>query len=317
MDNEVILSVRNLVKHYSSRKGLFGTGKPRITKAVDGVDLDLHRGEIACIVGQSGSGKSTLLLSIMRLVRPASGKVIFNGTDLVTADARSLARARRDIQMVFQDSYGSLDPYMNVVDTIAEPVRLYNRRGLLEKKLDPYDIEMLALTMMDSVGLERNIAKAGVDTLSGGQRQRVALARSLSLRPGIILADEPVSALDTSVQAQILNLISDIRDDCGVSFLIVSHDLAVVRHISDTVHVMLAGKIVECASNEDFFSHPLHPYSRLLVSSLAGSISAPAETSTEHCPFCTRCPYRMDRCMHSCPPLVDRGGGHMVACFLN
>ena len=314
-----LLRVTELTKHFVGRRGKGGI------RAVDGVNLTLRSGETLGIVGESGCGKSTLGRTILRLIEPTSGAIEFDGEDLLSLGASALRAKRRDMQMIFQDPFASLDPRLNIGAIVAEPLvihrigsRASRRQGTLE--------------LLETVGLQPDAAKLYPHEFSGGQRQRIGIARALALRPRLIIADEPVSALDVSIQSQILNLLVELRQRFGLSYIFVSHDLAVVEHVSDSVAVMYLGRIVETAATEDLFARPSHPYTVALISAvpesdparrsarvmLKGEMPNP-ESPPPGCPFHPRCPKAMDLCASVVPKETDigsEGRPHIVRCHL-
>lgn len=319
---ENVLEVRQLTKHFPvPRSG--GGGK---VHAVDGVDLTIGQNEVVGLVGESGSGKSTVGKCIVRLLDPTSGTIRVNGRDITTASRRGLRSVRRDLQMVFQDPYSTLNPRMNIGDIVSEPLRMHRMaRGR--------ELDARVGTMLDKVGLARDMRHRYPHELSGGQRQRVGLARSLSVEPSLLVADEPVSALDVSVQASVLNLLMDLQRDMRFSCLFISHDLATVEFLCNRVAVMYLGRIVEETSREDLFRAPKHPYTQSLLSAavlpdpklqrtrrrviLRGDIPSPINPPTG-CPFHTRCPVaQFPLCRDETPPLRDvTGTGHHASCHL-
>jgi oligopeptide/dipeptide ABC transporter ATP-binding protein len=321
MTSEVLVEVHELRKSFS-RQGLPFFGKADVLNAVDGVSLEIHQGETLGLVGESGSGKSTLGRVILNLTPANSGKVIFSGRDITSAQGSELRRLRRRMQIVFQDPYASLNPRMSVGDTIREGLRA---GGLAQS--EPREKRLLEL--VDAVGLGKNHISVFPHQLSGGQRQRVAIARALSVSPAFVVADEPVSALDLSIQAQILNLLADLQAQFGLTYLLISHDLNVIRYLSDRVAVMYRGRIVEQARASDLFDDPRHPYTQLLFSALPkfradverkppGGKSEPSNVSsvsTAGCAFARRCPWVGDICLTSAPALENWKADHRVACF--
>ena len=314
-----LLRVTELKKHFVSRRG-----KASI-RAVDGVSLTLESGETLGVVGESGCGKSTLGRTILRLLEPTSGEVVFDGVDLLSLGPAALRDKRRDMQMIFQDPYASLDPRLNIGTIVAEPLVIH-RIG------DRASRRQAALDLLETVGLEPDAAKLYPHEFSGGQRQRIGIARALALRPRLIIADEPVSALDVSIQSQILNLLVELRQRFGLSYIFISHDLAVVEHVSDTVAVMYLGRIVETAATEELFARPSHPYTEALISAvpqtdparrgarmvLKGEMPDP-ENPPPGCPFHPRCPKAMDQCSSVIPSETNIGTEdrpHFVRCHL-
>ncbi|HET9690239.1 MAG TPA: oligopeptide/dipeptide ABC transporter ATP-binding protein [Acidimicrobiales bacterium] len=312
-----VLSVRNLVKHFQ-----VGVGSRTTIHAVCDVSFDIAAGETLGLVGESGSGKSTTGRAILQLDPPTSGQVLFNGTELTTLSKRQMRDVRRDIQVVFQDPYASLNPRMPVNDIIGEPLRI---RGMYGRKEGPTRVAELLRT----VGLNPEHGNRYPHEFSGGQRQRIGIARALALNPKLVVLDEPVSALDVSIQAGVVNLLEDLQDEFGVAYLFVAHDLSVVRHISDRVAVMYLGKIVEIGTRTDIYGSPSHPYTQALLSAvpepdpqrertrtrimLQGDPPSPAAPPSG-CRFRTRCHKAQDLCAEEEPALVDRGQGHPVAC---
>ncbi|RMF36328.1 MAG: ATP-binding cassette domain-containing protein [Alphaproteobacteria bacterium] len=314
-----LLRVRDLVRHFPSRDGR------GVVRAVDGVSLTLGKGETLGIVGESGCGKSTLGRTILRLIEPSSGSVVFDGTELSTLDRRRMRALRRQMQIVFQDPYASLDPRLTVGAIVGEPLVIHGI-GSRETR------RKAVLELLQTVGLDEEAAGRYPHEFSGGQRQRIGIARALALRPKLIIADEPVSALDVSIQSQILNLLAELKQDFGLSYILISHDLAVVEHLSDTVAVMYLGRIVETAAAETLFARPSHPYTQALISSVptpdpgrrAQRIMLPGEMPNPEdpppgCAFHPRCPMAMDICRSTPPRQHDIGTGgtpHLVTCHL-
>jgi len=312
-----LVDVRDLVKYYAGERGWFGLGRPRPpVRAVDGVSFTIAAGKTLGLVGESGSGKTTVGRTMLRLQEPTRGTVVFDGKDVFALDAGPLRALRRQMQIVFQDPYSSLNPRMTVAETLREPLEIHSLKG-----------EVSAL--LDEVGLDAEFAKRYPHELSGGQRQRVGIARALSVAPQFIVCDEPVSALDVSVQAQVLNLLADLQARRRLTYLFIAHDLAVVRHIADEVAVMYLGKIVERAPAAEIYAQPRHPYTRALLSAvpepnpraakqrivLAGDIPSPANPPPG-CPFHPRCPHplKSERCHTEPPPLRQITPGHVAAC---
>ena len=312
-----LVEVRDLVKHYAGERGWFGLGRPRPpVRAVDGVSFAITAGKTLGLVGESGSGKTTVGRTMLRLQEPTRGTVVFDGNDVFALDAGKLRALRRKMQIVFQDPYSSLNPRMTVAETLREPLEIHGLAG-----------EVSAL--LDEVGLDAEFAKRYPHELSGGQRQRVGIARALSVAPQFIVCDEPVSALDVSVQAQVLNLLADLQARRRLTYLFIAHDLAVVRHIADDVAVMYLGKIVERAPAAAIYAQPRHPYTTALLSAvpepnpraakqrivLPGDIPSPAHPPPG-CPFHPRCPHPMksERCRTDVPPLREITPGHFAAC---
>jgi peptide/nickel transport system ATP-binding protein/oligopeptide transport system ATP-binding protein len=313
--------LENLVKDYRASSGLFA--KTDTLRAVDHVSLTIEKGESLGLVGESGSGKTTLGRCLLRLVPPTSGKVVFDGIDVLSLEPKALRALRRRMQIVFQDPYGSLNPRMTVGSAVREPIVVH---GIATKK----DANERVAGLFDEVGMDPSHMDRYPHELSGGQRQRVGIARALSLKPEFIVLDEPVSALDVSVQAQVLNLLADLRRGRGLTYLFIAHDLAVVRHVADRVAVMYLGKLVEVAATSETYSEPLHPYSTSLLSAipkpdpeaqterivLSGDMPS-ARTRTPGCSFYPRCPHprKDDVCRSEEPSLTETRPGRQVACF--
>ncbi len=329
--NSTILEVKDLYQHFPIDNG--GIFKKQIgaIRAVDGISFTVKKGETLGIVGESGCGKSTTVRSIAQLYKPTSGEVLFHGVDLCKADKKTLLKERRNIQMIFQDPYASLDPRMTVRTIISEPLNIYNRRGLLDHKWTKDEIEDRVEELMEKVGLNKLYKNRYPHEFSGGQRQRIGIARALALNPEIILADEPVSALDVSIQAQILNLIIDLQKEMGITFIFIAHDLGVIQHISSRVIVMYLGKIMEISTSEELYKNPKHPYTEALLSAapvpdpkvernrkrivLEGDVPSP-DKERHGCYFYDRCPHKMEFCSCNIPPMFKAGENHEVACWL-
>ncbi|EPF29026.1 ATP-binding cassette domain-containing protein [Treponema medium] len=328
-ESEALLTVKDLKMHFPFAEGGLFSRKKGAIRAVDGISFSVKKGETLGLVGESGCGKSTAARAIAQLYTPTSGSVLFKGMELAGCSHHTLMQARKDMQMVFQDPYASLNPRMTAGNIIAEPMRILTKRGILsytQKEIDDR-VEVL----MEKVGLSRFFRNRYPHEFSGGQRQRIGIARALALQPELILADEPVSALDVSIQAQILNLFKDLQDEFGLTYVFIAHDLAVIQYISTRVAVMYLGVIVEIANAEELYSKPLHPYTEALLSAapipdpeierkrkriiLSGDVPSPAEKRTG-CYFYDRCPKRMEHCKNTIPQLKDKGNGHQVACFL-
>jgi oligopeptide/dipeptide ABC transporter ATP-binding protein len=311
-----LLEVRDLCKTFAKRRGPLGLGQPDMVRAVDRVSLTVRRGETLGLVGESGSGKSTLGRAILRLVPPTSGSILFEGRDLAILSRPEMRLLRRRMQIVFQDPYSSLNPRMTVRQTIRDGLRAGGLSGRAETGTRVSEL-------LHAVGLGPAHADAYPHQLSGGQRQRVAIARALSVKPSFIVADEPVSALDVSIQAQILNLLADVQAEFGLTYLFISHDLNVIRYLADRVAVMYRGRIVEEATAATFFASPQHPYTRLLFSVMPGTRGAqmpPREEAARSpaakgCPFHARCPHAIASCLDGEPPLRRIASDHAVACF--
>jgi peptide/nickel transport system ATP-binding protein len=321
---EALLRVQGLQVHFPIKGGLFFDKTVGHVRAVDGVDLAIERGSTYGLVGESGCGKSTLGRAILRLVEPTAGEVLFDGTDVASLNGEPLRRMRRRMQMVFQDPLGSLDPRQSVESLLSEPLRAHGlgggTQGIAEK----------IRGLLDAVGLPSAALRRYPHEFSGGQRQRIGIARAIALEPDLLIADEPVSALDVSVQAQVLNLLEELQEQLGLTYLVIAHDLAVVRHISDVVGVMYLGSLVEQAPADDLYEEPLHPYTRALMSAvpvpdpvveenrerilLAGDLPSPANPPSG-CRFHTRCPWRQEtRCDDEVPVLRELAPGRLVSC---
>jgi peptide/nickel transport system ATP-binding protein/oligopeptide transport system ATP-binding protein len=318
---DVLLEVKDLCKHFPTKQGLFAAGAPKV-HAVDDVSFWIRAGETLGLVGESGCGKSTTGKLILRLQQPTSGEIHWRGTRIDGLDQTAMRPIRRELQAVFQDPYSSLNPRMRASDIVVEPVRNY-------ESLPSAAVRDRAAELFAKVGLRSDQLVKYPHEFSGGQRQRLGIARALSVRPQLIVCDEPVSALDVSVQAQVINLLMDLQAEFHLSYLFVAHDLAVVEHISHRVAVMYLGKIVEIAPTRTIFAQPLHPYTEALLESvpipdpairkqrrvLGGDVPSPVDPPTG-CRFHTRCPYVENRCRREEPPLLSVAPGHIVACHL-
>ncbi len=319
-----LVQVRDLKMHFPVTRGIIWQRKVGDIKAVDGVTFNIKKGETLGLVGESGCGKSTTGRAILQLYKPTAGEVIFQGTDLVKLEGEEMRRMRRKVQMIFQDPYASLNPRMTVGDIIGEPIRVHKLRQGRNAVRDRVQ-ELLAL-----VGLNPYFINRYPHEFSGGQRQRIGVARALAVEPEFVVCDEPVSALDVSIQAQILNLLEDLQDQLGLTYLFIAHGLAVVKHISDRVAVMYLGKVVELAEGSSLYTMPLHPYTQALLSAvpipdpqiekkrrriiLEGDVPSPFNPPPG-CHFHTRCPIAIDRCRIEEPPFIDYGDGHFAACW--
>jgi len=319
----VLLQVRDLKMHFPIAQGILIQRKVGAIRAVDGVSFDVLRGETLGLVGESGCGKSTIARSVLQLYRPTAGQVLFDGEDLIQLKGERMRRMRRRMQMIFQDPYASLNPRMTVGDIIGEPLLVHN---ILKGKARRERVQEL----LHVVGLNPYFVNRYPHEFSGGQRQRIGVARALSVQPEFIVCDEPISALDVSIQAQIINLLEELQAKFGLTYLFIAHDLSVVRHISDRIAVMYLGKIVELTGRQELYHRPLHPYTQALLSAvpipdpvveeqrrriiLEGDVPSPAHPP-EGCHFSTRCRLVMDRCRQQEPEFRDVGGGHWVACF--
>jgi peptide/nickel transport system ATP-binding protein/oligopeptide transport system ATP-binding protein len=315
-----LLQVRGLTKHFAVKQGAMG----RITghvRAVDGVDFELEAGETLAIVGESGCGKSTAGRLVLRLIEPTSGQVLFEGDDLLTLDETRMRARRQKLQVIFQDPYASLNPRMTVGRMLAEPLQLHRLAGSDAQR------RTRVAELLELVGLRPDHARRYPHEFSGGQRQRLAIARALAVEPSLIVADEPVSALDVSIQAQVINLMKSLQLRFGLAYIFISHDLAVVKHIADRIAVMYLGKIVETATTEEIFRRPRHPYTRALLSAvplpdptavreralLEGDIPS-AMNPPGGCRFHTRCRYVRESCKRDEPALASDAAGHATAC---
>ena len=323
MSGQRILEVSDLKKHFPIRGGLLG-GTVGHVYAVDGVSFHIDRGETLSLVGESGCGKSTVGKSVLRLFPLTSGQVVLNNRRIDDMSVSKLRPLRREIQVVFQDPFSSLNPRMKVRDVLAEPIKNF---GLAK---DSADLEERIGLLMDKVRLPRDAVNRWPHEFSGGQRQRICIARALAAEPDVIVCDEAVSALDVSVKAQIVNLLQDLQSELGLAMLFISHDLAIVEHMTHRVAVMYLGKIVEIADRKSLFGQPRHPYTEALLSAvpvpvpgaarerivLKGDVPSPIKPPPG-CTFHTRCPYAFDRCRKDVPVLADNGQGHFSACHLN
>ncbi len=321
MQREKLLEVQNLKKYFPVKGGVLQRTVGHV-KAVDDVSIDVFKGETLGIVGESGSGKSTLGRTILRLLDPTDGKVRFDGEDISDINQRKMRKYRRDMQMVFQDPFASLNPRMSVGEIIEEPMVVQRSMGRKERKDKVVDL-------LKKVGLSPEAREKYPHEFSGGQRQRIGIARALSMNPKFVIGDEPVSALDVSVQSQVLNLMEDLQDEFDLTYLFIAHDLSVVKHISDRVGVMYLGRMAEIGPKKLIYNNPLHPYTKALLSSvpvpdiekrrekikLKGELPSPSNPPTG-CAFHTRCPEAHERCKVERPELVHQHDGQFVACHL-
>ncbi|MEB3297954.1 MAG: dipeptide ABC transporter ATP-binding protein [Candidatus Sericytochromatia bacterium] len=323
MSNTPLLQVRNLKKHFPIHRGILFKKQVGAVKAVDGLDFDVLPGETLGLVGESGCGKSTTGRLILRLIEATAGEVLFDGVDLLKLPADRMREMRKQMQIVFQNPYASLDPRMTIGDSIAEPLRVHGVG-------DEGSIQARVKELLERVGLSPTYSGRYPHEFSGGQRQRIGIARALAIKPRFIVADEPVSALDVSVQAQVLNLLDELQEEFGLTYLFIAHNLATVQHISDRVAVMYLGKMVELGTSDQLYNDPKHPYTKALLSAvpepdptlrrerviLQGDIPSPVDPPAG-CRFHTRCPVAIDRCKVEDPAFVDTGAGHRVACHLH
>ncbi len=324
MAENILVEVNNLTKYFPITSGFLLRKKVADIKAVDGVTFGIHRGETLGLVGESGSGKTTVGKCILQLYRPTSGEITFGGKDLTKLSDKELSPMRRKLQVIFQDPYDSLNPRLTAADIIGEPLSIH-------KDVTGREYDNRVAELLETVGLAPYMADRYPHEFSGGQRQRIGVARALALQPEFIVCDEPLSALDVSIQAQIVNLLDDLQQKFGLSYLFISHDLSVVRHISHRVAVMYLGKVMEIASRDDLYKEPLHPYTQALLSAvpipdpaveakrqvivLKGEVPSPINPPSG-CVFHTRCPKAFDACSKVVPLLENVDGGHQVACLL-
>ncbi len=321
MSNEILLETKALTKFFGGRKSLFNRN-PRLVRAVDGIDLTINTGETLGLVGESGCGKSTLGRSILRLIPCTSGSVHYKGKEITSLPREQMRMMKQKMQIVFQDPYGSLNPRMTIQELVCAPLDVF-RIGTRDERVEK------VVAMLEQVGLGSHHLRRYPHEFSGGQRQRIGIARALILNPEFVVCDEPVSALDVSVRAQVLNLMRELQKKLGLTYLFISHDLSVVRHISDRVAVMYLGKIVEITGKHELYRNPLHPYTQALLSAipipdtdvprhrvmLQGDVPS-AYNPPSGCRFHTRCPHATKRCAQEVPVLVSIGEGHQVACHL-
>jgi oligopeptide transport system ATP-binding protein len=315
-----MLEIKNLTKFFPVKKGYFGSSDT-VVKAVDNVSFSISKGETLGLVGESGCGKTTTGRTIIRLYEPTSGNILFNGQDITKVNMKPY---RKQMQIIFQDPYASLNPRMTVADIVGEPLDIHKLASGDEKRDRIF-------SLLETVGLNREHANRYPHEFSGGQRQRVGIARALAVQPDFIVCDEPISALDVSIQAQIVNMLEDLQQSMGLTYLFIAHDLSMVRHISDKVGVMYLGKLVELADSDEIYAKPVHPYTQALLSSipiadpiesrkksrivLQGDVPSPINPPSG-CRFRTRCPYAMDKCREAEPEYREVAPGHMCACHL-
>ena len=320
--NNLILQTKDLKKYFAVRSFL-GTSK-RFVKAVDGVTFDIRRGEAFGLVGESGCGKSTLGRTLIRMYEPTDGQILFDGEDITHLKKKEILPYHKRMQIIFQDPYSALDPHQNVREIMEEPLRMNTEMGKKER------LERIT-ELLGKVGMQQDALEKYAYEFSGGQRQRIGIARALSVNPEFIMCDEPISALDVSIQAQVVNMLEDLQQEFGLTYLFVSHDLSMVRHISNRIGVMYLGSIVEIADNDELYDHPAHPYTQALLSAIPiadpdragaskrqvirGDLPSPMHIP-QGCRFHTRCPYATKRCEEECPKLRTVGAGHQVACHL-
>ncbi|HAI85715.1 MAG TPA: peptide ABC transporter substrate-binding protein [Firmicutes bacterium] len=319
---DVLLHVENLVKHFPIMQGTIVQRQVGVVRAVDGLSFDVHRGETLGLVGESGCGKSTTGKLIMGLERPTSGEITFDGLDIVGMSKKGLRAVRREMQIVFQDPFASLNPRMSVAQIIGEPFRIHRVCQKSER-------ERCVLELLEQVGLDRSYSSRYPREFSGGQRQRIGVARALALNPKLIICDEPVSALDVSVQAQVINLLQDLQQERGLTYILIAHDLGVVKHVSDRVAVMYLGQIVELASTSALYSAPRHPYTQALMAAipipdpkakrdralLEGDVPSPINPPSG-CRFHPRCSSARQICRQMEPEFTNLGDGHYCACHV-
>jgi len=320
-DNNRLVEVTDLKKYFPVKKGLFSRVQGHV-RAVDGISFTIGSKKTLGLVGESGCGKTTAGRTILRLLEPTEGDVRFEGHSVFELHRKQLRRMREDMQIVFQDPFGSLNPRMTVGSIVGEPLAVHRRGRRKERK-------GIVQELLEKVGLSADAVNRYPHEFSGGQRQRIGIARAIALKPKFVVCDEAVSALDVSIQAQIINLLQDLQEDFGLSYLFIAHDLSVVQHVSDRVAVMYLGKIVEMGDAKSIYDDPQHPYTLALMSAvpvpdpktkmkriiLPGDVPSPVDPPPG-CRFHTRCKYVMDICRKEEPPLRDRGGGHLTACFL-
>ena len=321
-DDEKLLEIKNLKKYFPVKEGVFRRTVAHV-KAVDDISFHIKKGETLGLVGESGCGKSTAGRTILRLLEATAGEIWFEGKNLVDLDKKDLREMRKEMQIIFQDPYASLNPRMTVADIVGEPIDIHNLASSKKERNEK------VAEILDTVGLGPEYMKRYPHEFSGGQRQRIGVARALAVDPSLIIADEPVSALDVSIQAQVINLMQDLQKDFDLTYLFIAHDLSVVKHISDRVAVMYLGKLVEVADKKELFDDPKHPYTQSLLSAipvadptyeteriiLEGDVPSPVNPPSG-CRFHPRCPYAMDICSEVEPEFKDYGEEHFAACHL-
>lgn len=315
--NEILIEIKNLSKH-------FNIGKNRVLKAVEDVSIDIYKGETLGIVGESGCGKTTLGRTVINLYNPTKGKILYDGVDINSLKGKDIKRFKKSAQMIFQDPYASLDPKMTIGDIIEEGIKVHFKDLAKEEK------RQRVTELLDTVGLNYEHAARFPRELSGGQRQRIGIARALAIEPDFIVCDEPISALDVSIQAQIVNLLIDLQKKKKLTYMFISHDLSMIKHISDRIGVMYLGSLVEISPSSSLYRKPLHPYTQALISAipipdpsvksedrikLEGEIPSPID-APKGCKFSTRCRYATELCKESRPELIEVEPGHFVACYL-
>ena len=321
-NNQILLETKDLQKHFPI-KDFFGRKKQAV-KAVDGITFQIRKGETFGLVGESGCGKSTLGRTLIRMYEPTGGQIIFDGEDITKLEGAKLQPYHNRMQIIFQDPYSALDPHHNVEEIIREPMSLYTNAS-------KSDIDEQIVELLKKVGMKADDMYKYAYEFSGGQRQRIGIARALAVKPELLLCDEPISALDVSIQAQVVNMLEDLQEELGLTYLFVAHDLSMVRHISTRIGVMYLGKIVEIAESDELYDRPFHPYTEALLSAIPvadpklarsskrkiikGDLPSPMDVPGG-CRFHTRCPYAKPECSQTEPPLVERTPGHFVACHI-
>ncbi len=316
--SENLLEIKNLHVEYKTSKGIFD--EIQTVNAVNGVNLSIKKGEILAVAGESGCGKSTLAKAIIKLETPSKGEIRFNNVNMLTMTKCELHAFRKKVQMIFQNPYSSLDPKMKIYDTLKEPLKI-------NTSLSSEEIDRIIIDTIGKVGLDKDCLSLYPHEFSGGQRQRIAIARAFVLNPEFILADEPVSALDVSIQAQIINLLKDLKEKFNLTFMLITHDMSVIKYLADRVAIMYLGEIIETGKTEDIFNDPKHPYTQALLSSvpditktrkkiiLEGDLPSPTNLP-KGCKFHTRCPECMQKCTETPPHITEFENGHCVKCFL-